>query len=434
MRLLISIATSLICGTALAAVFYRYVAEHAAAPGFWQTDAFATLWAAFGGAGGLMVLGYALFAFAIVTSYAYLDLNLARTRLLRRISDTDQAPERQWRAAFADTDFKALAEQITPYELGGAPLSLLRLLRGELWRIYLRRMIGVTAIAVALLAAVVALAPGALEAPLSAQEMHWRLVALVLAAAAAAAVWIAMDHAIGHLAMTITRIAANWTDAVPPAEPAGERRGAITLALPPPPVAPTSDDLIAVLDRLAKALSPRGRPAGSDGDGAIVPLAAALDAHAARADALIERLMQSFAAHADDLARAVAAARPAEAEIAAMSAALTALAASVDKLADPVLRRMQLLGATDRRLLAVLQRQEQTVGSVTTRWSELVAAVRAMGAGLESFADVAQRHADADADIAPAPARQSAALGDELQDLLDEISATASGAAARPKP
>jgi hypothetical protein len=104
------------------------------------------------------------------------------------------------------------------------------------------------------------------------------------------------------------------------------------------------------------------------------------------------------------------------------------LAAAVDKLADPVLRRLQLLGATDRRLLAVMRRQEAMVGSVTGRWGELVQALRAMSAGLGHFAETAERHYVEEARFAPTAAPVE--VGDELQELLDEISTTAAPPAA----
>jgi hypothetical protein len=431
MRLLVSIGTSVICGTAVAAVLYRYVMENAAAPAFWGSDPFAALWTGFGGAGGILVLAYALFAFALITCYAWLDLGAARTRLTRADTDGTEAPELLWRAAFADTDFKAIAGQLTPYELGAAPLSLLRLLRTEIWRIYLKRVLCAATVAIALGAAVVALAPllpglAALPPqPLSAAAEHWRILAAFVVLVGATATWLAMDGAIGRLAMTMTRLSAAWADAVPlAAEPLAPlaREGTGALALSPPSLEP----LAAALDRLVAELAAQA-PAAAETSAATVAqaidaLKLVMDDAAAAQRAMIEQLADGLAAQSEELVRRVEAARPAEVDIAALSAAMSELATAVDKLADPVLRRMQLLGATDRRLLSVLRRQENTVGSVTTRWAELVGALQAMSAGLDSFAQVAARHEDADTHLMATSAPPD--LTDELQELLDEISAT----------
>ncbi len=430
MRLLVSIGTSLICGTAVAAVLYRYVVENAASPVFWDGDALATLWAAFGGAGGILVLTYALFAFVLITSYAYLDLGMARGRLTRAAAESAEPPERHWRAAFADTDFKAIAGQITPYELGAAPLSLLRLLRTEIWRIYMKRVLCAATVAVALGAAVLALAPAGPAPPLSAAAQHWRILAAIVAFVAAAAAWLAMDTAIGRLAMTMTRLSAAWDDAPSlAAEPLAplERRGMGALALPAPsaPSQPSSDRVAAALDRLATEVAARPAAASESGDpaaAAIEALKVTLEDAAAVQHAMVERLFEGLAEQSEALVRGVEALRPQGADIAGLSAALSQLAAAVDKLADPVLRRMQLLGATDRRLLSVLRRQEDTVGSVTTRWGELVAALQAMSAGLEGFAQSAARHEDIGAHLMATGGTPE--ITDELQELLDEISAT----------
>src|SRR5579885_3183607 len=104
MRLLVSIGASLVCGTAVAAALFRYIADNAGTPGFWDSNPLAIIWTSYGGAGGVLVLSYGLFSFILVTGYAYLDLATARTRLMRAAASADDAPpDRLWRSAFHDT-------------------------------------------------------------------------------------------------------------------------------------------------------------------------------------------------------------------------------------------------------------------------------------------------------------------------------------------
>jgi hypothetical protein len=424
MRLLVSIGASLVCGTAVAAVLFRYIADNAALPHFWDSDALAIVWTAFGGAGGILVLSYGLFSFILVTSYAYLDLATARSRLARAATQDDgTAPDRLWRTAFADTDFRSIAGQLTPYELGAAPLALLRILRTEIWRVYAKRLLSAATVAIVLSGMVIALAPWHAPVPAAPAAGQWQAFGAVLLLVGAATTWLTMDHAISRLAMTMTRLSTAWGEA-PASSFSAQDRSAIIDAAPRTGLV---DDLIVAVDRLVAALAAKPAAVAKGGTGtaaAIEGLKQSLRDAADEQRQAIERLGDQLARQHEDLAHRLEAARSAEVDAAALSGAMSQLAAAVDKLADPVLRRIQLLGATDRRLLAVLRRQEDMVGSVTGRWGDLVGALRAMSAGLGNFAETAERHGAEDARLVTAAG--PAELGDELQELLDEISGTAS--------
>jgi hypothetical protein len=422
MRLLVSIGASLVCGTAVAAVLFRYIADNAANPQFWTSDPLAIGWSAFGGAGGLLVLSYGVFSFILVTSYAYLDLATARTRLARSVAEDEGAPpDRLWRSAFADTDFRSIAGQLTPYELGAAPLALLRILRTEIWRVYAKRLLCVATVAVVLAGMVVALAPWRETLPAAPAAGQWQALGAVLLLVAAATTWLAMDHAISRLAMTMTRISTVWSEPqstmLAPDDrtfaDGGSRAGAV-------------DDLVIAVDRLVATLAARPAPSGKGGAStaaAIEGLKQSLRDAADEQRLAVERLGGQLAEQHEALTQRIEAAQQTEANAAAVSDAMSQLAQSVEKLADPVLRRIQLLGATDRRLLAVLRRQEVMVGNVTTRWGDLVQALRMMSAGLGNFAETAERHYAEEARFAPTVPPSE--VGDELQELLDEISTAA---------
>ena len=430
MRLLVSIGASLVCGTAVAAVLFRYIADHAGLPQFWASDPLAICWTAFGGAGGILVLSYGVFSFILVTSYAYLDLAVARTRLARAVAaDGGAPPDRLWRSAFADTDFRGIAGQLTPYELGAAPLALLRILRTEIWRVYAKRLLCAATVAVVLAGMVIALAPWRAPVAAVAAVAQWQALGAVLLLVAAAATWLAMDHAISRLAMTMTRISAAWNEVPASAVPLEERGSSDD---PRARTADSVDELIVAVDRLVATLA--ARPAATTKGGtttvaAIEGLKQSLRDAADEQRLAIERLGEQLAVQHEETTRRIEAAQQAEANAAAVSDAMAQLAASVDKLADPVLRRIQLLGATDRRLLAVLRRQEHMVGNVTSRWGDLIEAVRAMSAGLGHFAESAERHYPEEARFAPTTAPSE--LSDELQELLDEITTTAPPPASR---
>ena len=423
MRLLISLGASLVCGTAAAAALFRYISDNSASPNFWDSDPLAIIWSAFGGAGGVLVLAYGLFAFVLVTSYAYLDLASARARLARAASlDDDTPPDRMWRAAFADTDFRSIAGQLTPYELGAAPLALLRILRTEIWRIYAKRLLCAATVAIVLAGMVIALAPWRAGVPTGVAEGQWQAFGAVLLLVAAATTWLIMDQAINRLAMTMTRLSTAWGEA-PPRESPQQDSGPTTPATRTVAV----DDLIVAVERLVAALATK--PSSRAGTGTATAIEALKDSLRDAADDqrhAIERLGEQLAAQHDEFARRLGEVQATAVDAAALSEAMAQLSAAVDKLADPVLRRIQLLGATDRRLLAVLRRQENMVGNVTSKWTDLVGALRAMSIGLGSFAEASERHVVDDARYAAAPA--PAELGDELQELLDEITTTASTA------
>ena len=422
MRLLVSIGTSLICGTAVAAVLYRYVVEHAAAPAFWPSDPVAAAWMAFGGAGGILVSCYLALAFVLMTSYAYLDLATARSRLARAAAIGTESPERHWGMAFANTDFAPMAAQLTPYELAAAPLSLLRLLRTEFWRVYAKRLLCVVTVAVALGGAIAVLGPAPVAAAsLPAAVASWRESAAVLALVIVVATWLAMDDAVGRLARTMTRASAEWADALPLVTEQLDRQPGVASR----PAGASLDDLTAVVERLVAALAqhPPGTPEPTAAAAAAMERLAAAFREAAREQGqAIERLAEQVAAQGAALIEQAEAARSAQGDASAMTAAMAALAAAVDKLADPVLRRMQLLGATDRRLLAVVEHQETVVGSINRRWGQLAAALHAMSAGLGSVAQAAT--SEGGTETRAAPDSDPTELTDELQELLDDISTT----------
>lgn len=424
MRLLVSIGTSLICGTAVAAVLYRYIQEYAATAAFWQTDPVAAAWSAYGGAGGILVLCYLAFAFVLVTSYAYLDLATARARLDDAAVTPAELPERQWRHAFANTDFASFAAQLTPYELAAAPLSLLRLLRTELWRVYAKRLLCVSILAVALAGAVAVVGIAPVPAlPPPAATARWQEAAVVLALVAATAAWLAMDNAVGRLARMMTQASAEWTDT----QSVTAERPDPWLGMAPLSAGASTGDLVAAVERLVAALAQRPPGAADPNAGAAAAtdrLNAVLSEAAHEQRQAIERLGEQLAEQGSAVTQHAETAQSAHDDTVALAAAMAQLAAAVDKLADPVLQRMQFLGATDRRLLAVLERQETVVGSINARWNQLAAALHAMSAGLGSVAQAAaSAETAADAHLVPAPSPTE--LGDELQELLDDISTKA---------
>jgi hypothetical protein len=81
------------------------------------------------------------------------------------------------------------------------------------------------------------------------------------------------------------------------------------------------------------------------------------------------------------------------------------------------------LGASDRRLITMLRRQEEVVGALGSRWSELVAALQAMSSSLASAASAVRAQPDPRL-LAPLGREGAAATGleGELQELLDEMS------------
>jgi hypothetical protein len=413
MRLVVSIGTSLICGTAVAAVMDRFVAAHAAAPAFWQGDPVAAAWVAFGGAGGIAVLCYVAFAFIMVMTHAFLDLVTARARLTGADAADGTAPDQRWRDAFAHTDFASMAAQLTPYELAAAPLTLLRLLRAELWRVYATRLLYALAVAIALGGAVAVIEPAPLRAlSLPVTAVRWQEAAVVLALVVALATWLAMDHAVGRLARTMTLASAEWTDAVPVAAERVDRR--LGLAPPPRPGGAAPDDLVAAVERLVAVLAANPPGAAEAAAAAAMERLDIMLREAAAAERqTLERLAEEVAAQGAAIARHAEVTQASDGDAATLAAAMSQLAAAVERLSEPVLHSMQLLGATDRRLLAVLERQEAVVGSINARWGRLAGALHAMSAGLGNVAQAAT------AEIAPA--QDANELTEELQGLLDDI-------------
>ncbi len=379
MKLLVLIASSFVLSALAAAALFRYVVAFMGVPGFWHTDPLAMIWAGAGGVGGIVVVVYALFAILLVTGSAYVDLAGARTRLARSPDAPGERPEQRWQGVFAGTGFTTIAAQLSAYEMGVAPLALLRVLRREIWRVTAKRLATAETVTLGLAAIAVALGPAA--TPAVELPGRWYALAAIVAAAAAMVIWLALDNAINRLAMAMAR-RSSWD--VPP---------------------------VATETRLVSYA----------GEGAIEPqslarLETVLREAADQQRNAFDRMGRGMAAQSEDLIRRLDRARAADADVGALAEALTQLGVAVDKLADPVMRRIQLLGANDRRLLTALRRQEEVVGTVANRWSELVAALQGMSAGLENLAQItAQRGPEA-------PPHPAGELTEELQDLLDEMS------------
>jgi hypothetical protein len=234
--------------------------------------------------------------------------------------------------------------------------------------------------------------------------------------------WLLVDDAIRDLAATVSGIAASWEATLRDQPPSRPLRGGPASAT----LAARSDIIVAAIDKLAATIA---TPSGSEAD-SVTPALAAIEAavreSAARQGALISGLCETLTIQIGLLARSIEQrdARDANAvgDIHGTSEALLQLAASVDRLADPLLRRLRLLDTADRRLLTVLNRQEEAVASVGTKWSELVSALQAMSAGLDSFAQAASRRYEEVLRLQPGGSTQPMDVTEELQELLDEMS------------
>jgi hypothetical protein len=220
-RLISSIAISVAAGAAIAAGAARYVAANAAAPAFWQHDPVALLWLAAGGPVMIGLAAFALAAFILVTAGVLRDIATARARLEWDGADghfphpaTEPAPQLDWAAIFAGTAFAPIADQLLAAEFRAAPLSLLRVLRVEVWRVYAKRLVGIEILAIAACAGLVLVRPAWLSPPSVAAGAGWEAAAALLLLAAVAAAWLLLDEAIGWMGSAITRSSAAWPRSV----------------------------------------------------------------------------------------------------------------------------------------------------------------------------------------------------------------------------
>ena len=412
MRLLPIIGTSLGCSAVIAASLSRYVERNLAVTTFWRTDPVGAVWAAANGPGGLFLLLYAVIAFGIVTAAALLSLDAARLRLVRTVAGDRGSAAKPWHAAFEGTDLAPLASQVSFYELSVAPLSLLRILRTEIWRIYGKRLLATQTVTILLYGINLAVTPLLPLAPPQSLDFAGRAqtLAAITLMAGVLATWLLIDNAVGRLALAVTRLSAGGEAGIIAAAPG--RSGSAGSGAAEPALL----NLVSATERLIVALEQKPQwLAASE---------TAMRDAAERQNTVLSGLLRVISDKIEGLGVAIAQAKPeTDHDVAQVSEAMTQLAASVEKLADPVLRRIKLLGTTDRRLLTVLQNQEQVVSSVGHRWSELVAALQAMSSGLETFARAtAQQEPGSHLVLARPGHADPADLSDELQDLLDEMS------------
>jgi hypothetical protein len=321
------IGTSLVTSAVIAGAAWHYVARDAALAGFWLRDPVASAWIAVGGPGGLGLLGYALVSCVLVTAGIMHDLSRVRRRLGAETAVDPQRLPEQWHAALAGTDFADLAGHITRDELGIAPIALVRILRAEIWRIYVKRLLLTQTMTIVLAAVAIAVGPYVKfpwpVAPGSAPRLA--VIGAMAVLAGIPTVWLMVDRGINSLAATMTELSASWQAvlALPPRGAQGlpRRRGPETLA------SPGIDALVAAVNNLVTILSAQ----------------AAASAPTPPADAYQQAL--------NDLAE----------------------------------RQNALVEAFAR---VVSAQMEEMVGN---RWNELVAALHAMSVGLVRFAETGTR-------------------------------------------
>jgi hypothetical protein len=231
--------------------------------------------------------------------------------------------------------------------------------------------------------------------------------------------WLLIDNAIRDLAMSVSGVAASWEATLrnQPSVPAPRSIPASAT------LASRSETIVAAIDKLAATIA---TPMVDEVDAAAPVLAtieAAVRESTAQQEALIGSLCETLTTQIGLMSRAVEQ-RDANAatDIRGTSDAMIQLAAAVDRLADPLLRRLRLLDTADRRLLTVLRRQEEAVASVGTKWSELVTALQAMSAGLDRFAQAASGRYEEVLRLQPGGAGEALDVTEELQELLDEMS------------
>ena len=452
------IATSLACGAVITAALARYIDTYAGSAGFWGHDPVGIAWAVTSGMGGFYAVLYAVFAFVLLTSGTLLDLFAARRRL-EESAENDRWPEGEWQRAFDGTAFQAIAGQFTSYELGIAPLSLLRILRAEIWRVYAKRFIATQTVTIILIVGAVmldrfietsAVPPFRVGTP-------FQTFATVLLLVIAVTTWLLMDDGISKLAMAVTRLSAGreW-----PEESVASRAAAFGSeepGRPEPGVAVQAiEPLLASINKLVTELSGRLTPTDAQAalgarletslksfesalrEGAtqqrtalehlsapmaapttldLAPLAATLKAietalqeNAERQQAALERMAAEAAAR--DATRRNERGKDADAESRKLGEAINLLAMAVDKLAQEQSRTP----APAQPRAPAPRRHENGDG----RRDEYTAALQDLDAGLD-------KRPPAGGTTAGFPAAEpkragASALTNELQELLQEMS------------
>jgi hypothetical protein len=378
----------------------------------WAAHALATTLGATGGPGGLCLLLYALLSCALLAGSALYGLGALAKALEERTRTNPKRLPEAWRAALEESDFAPLAGPITGNELAIAPLALLRVLRAEIWRIFIKRLVGSQTVSVALAAAALAFSPDLMPSATLAPALVLRIDALAagIVLAGGVAVSLVLDRAIERFAASLTRLSAAWEQALTPAIPAAAPARTVQDATPAP----------------RPAELPAGPSAGQVEQltGSVNRLAALLTESVERQSESLGEMSHLMTAGIEAVARILdrAEALP-TVDAAAAGAAVAQLAAAVEQLAQPVMEQMKLMGASDRRLITMLRRQEEVVGALGSRWSELVAALQAMSTSLASAATAVRAQPDPRL-LAPL-GREGApptGLEDELQQLLDEMS------------
>lgn len=375
MKLLSSIAISVAASAAIAAGVARYVEANAAVPSFWQRNPIAILWLAAGGPVVFALIVFAIAAFVLVTAGMLDDIGKGRARL---VSDGRNggptAPD--WVAVFAGTAFEPIADQLTADELRVAPLSLLRVLRIEVWRVYAKQLVSVEILVVAASAGVALVRPAWLSTPAPAVSSSWQLAAAMLLLAAVAAAWLLLDEAIGRMTRAITHATAAWP------RPASIPEA--TFLLPPQrgtvEAAPRNDSLLAAVERLLDAMAGRPDPA--------LRLASELALARAELRPLLERIDDRLQTPpAPQMIEGPREAVISEQALGDLTGALSEVARAVEKL---------------------------SAESVAGRWDELEAAMRGIGATLDGIVEAMRAQ----------PPRTAAphTVTDKLEQLLEEIS------------
>ena len=355
--------------------------------------------AAAGGPGGLCLILFAAVSCALLTAGAVYELDAVGKGIEQRAAaDPMRLPE-AWGAALQGTDFAPLAASITGDELAIPPLALLRVLREEVWRMLVKRLVTSQTVTVLLGAAVLGFGADVLPIPVAspAQVLRMDAVAAGLFLALGVTGWLLLDRAIDRFGATMTRLRAAWEATIAQSSSAVPRR-----------TEPSVAALVAQIESLSTAVD---------------RLTALVGDSAKRQTEWIEELSRLMSVGVEAFARVRdrVEALPAEGEP-AVARGLAQLAAAVEQLSQPVVEQMKLLDASDRWHVAMLQRQEELVASLAQRWSELVGTLQAR-AGLANIAAAA--HGDADTRLLAPTTRESAGapeLEDELRELLDEMS------------
>ncbi|HUK59547.1 MAG TPA: hypothetical protein VLV50_09995 [Stellaceae bacterium] len=408
MKLYIAMGMSLLAALAGTSVAWR-VDVLSQPP--WLAPTLSTMLAATGGPGGFCLLLYALISCTILAASALYALRALASSLEERTRSNPKRLPEAWRAALEKSDFAPLAGPITGDELAIAPLALLRVLRAEIWRVFIKRLVASQTVTVALAAAALAfgpdLVPGVTLAPALVLRIDALAAGVVLAGGVAAS--LLLDRAIERFAAAITRLSAAWERSNAPL--------AVTAAAAPAP---------------ASAVAPMvpTRSAGPSG-AQVESLAASVDRLAGLLAGSAERQSEALAelSHLmtgtiETVARALDRAESLPPpDSAAAGTAMAQLTAALEQFTQPVMEQMKLLGASDRRLIAMLRRQEEVVGALGLRWSELVTSLQSMSANLASAA-LASRNDPDPRLLAPVGREGAASVGleDELQELLDEMS------------